>query len=145
MLGGTVWADWHPNRVPAFLRGIGLEAEARDISLGRQAAKPSNFRQDTAGGGVIYNWRHFNNFQPYAKYLIQLGSIDFRLKNDPAYAHDTRTVLTPGLGFEVHAVGNLWARADYEYQFWNNLFGQTLDPQGFTFGVAYRFSGPGRR
>jgi hypothetical protein len=46
-----------------------LEVEARDISLDR-GDKPSNYREDTAGGGPMYTWRHYRNFRPYGKYLI---------------------------------------------------------------------------
>lgn len=142
MLGGTLWADWHPGMLPSFLNGLGLEIEARDISLDR-GDKPSNYREDTAGGGPIYTWRRYRNFRPYGKYLIQFGSIDFRVSN-PAYTHDTRTVSAPGLGFEFRLFKNIWARADYEYQFWPSLLGGTADPQGFTFGASYDFGHPHR-
>ncbi len=42
MLGGTLWADWHPNRIRSLLDGLGLEIEARDISLNR-GDEPSNY------------------------------------------------------------------------------------------------------
>ena len=138
MLGGTLWGDWYPEQLPAFLHGLGIEAEARDISFNR-GTHPSNFREDTGGGGPIYTWRHYQNFQPYVKYLIEFGSIDFRISSIPTYTHDTRQVYSPGIGFEYHVFKGVWARADYEYQFWPNLFGQTLNPQGFTFGATYRF------
>lgn len=137
MYGGTLWADWHP-QLPRFLNGLGIEAEARDIDYGRPAELPSNFRQDTAGGGIIYTWHHFRNFRPYGKGLIEFGSFDFR-STDPYYSHDTRTVYAPGLGLEFRAYHHLWVRADYEYQFWPNLLGFTADPQGFTVGAIYDF------
>jgi hypothetical protein len=39
MLGGTLWADWHPSRIPSLLNGLGVEVEARDISLNREAVR----------------------------------------------------------------------------------------------------------
>lgn len=144
MLGGTIWADWHPNRVPRLLQGIGLEAEARDISLDHSSSQPSNYRQDTIEGGPIYSWPHYRSFRPYVKFLIGYGNMDFTVKN-PDYTHDSRTVYAPGGGFDVRAYGPIWARVDYEYQSWPNLLGHTSDPQGFTVGVAYAFGGGGFR
>jgi hypothetical protein len=137
MLGGTIWADWYPEKLPHILRGLGVEAEARDIGLNRSSTQ-TNVRQDTAGAGPIYAWRHFQNFHPYAKYLIAFGSYDF----PPAgtYSHDTRTLYAPGGGFEYRFYRQFWARADYEYQTWQTLFGTTPNPQGFTVGVACDFA-----
>jgi opacity protein-like surface antigen len=144
MLGGTLWADWRPGRIPSFLNGFGLEVEARDISLNHSSSQPPNYREDTAGGGPIYTWRRYRNFRPYGKYLIQFGSMDFRA-SDPTYSHDTRTVSAPGVGLEFRLFRNVWARADYEYQFWPDLLGGTADPQGFTFGASYDFGYSYRR
>jgi len=138
MEGGTLWADWQPS----YLRGFGVEAEGRDISLDRGYAQ-NNFREATAGGGVIYAWDRYRDFRPYAKYLVSFGGINFDFYN-PAlsfYTHDTRTVTAPGFGLEARAYKHLWARVDYEYQFWPDLFGtnKVLNPQGLTFGLMYDF------
>ena len=138
MEGGTLWADYYPNRVPSILRGIGLEAEARDVSFNR-GDKPSNFRHDTAGGGVIYAWRHYPNFYPYGKFVMGLASIDFQIPQIPTYTHDTRTFMAPGWGVQYRVYRHVWARADYEYQFWDKFIGHTPDPQGFTVGAMYDF------
>jgi len=139
MYGGTIWIDWRPYLPITLLHGWGLEAEARDISLDR-GSHPTNFRQDTAGVGPLYVWTRYRSFQPYGKFLVQLGSIDFQATGHPYYTHDTRTVYAPGGGFEYRVVGHFWARADYEYQFWQSLLGKTPDPQGFTIGVSYHFA-----
>jgi hypothetical protein len=148
MYGGTAWLDWYPTQMPSVLHGLGLEIEVRDISLDRHLQPGStnpkrsgqaNMRQDTAGGGPIYTWRKYRNFHPYGKYIIGDGSIDF-VSSSIFYSHDTRIFQAPGGGFEAHMFGPLWARADYEYQFWPGLFGNTLNPQGFTVGVSYDFS-----
>ncbi len=143
MYGGTVWADWYPTQLPRILHGLGVEVEARDISLHQNCNPPGfcpqkNMRQDTAGGGVIYNWRLFRRFHPYAKFLVEDGSVDFYPL--PGYSHDTFMLLTSGGGFEYRIFRPFWARADYEYQDWGRLLGNTLNPQGFTVGVAYNFS-----
>jgi opacity protein-like surface antigen len=140
MLGATVWADYTPSWLPARLRGLGIEAEARDISLHHSSSQPSNLREATMGGGPIYVWRHFRSFHPYFKGIASFGILDFKTR-DPNYNYDSRTVLSAGGGFEYRVYRNLWARADYEYQDWPQLFGgQTLDPQGFTVGASYHFS-----
>jgi opacity protein-like surface antigen len=140
MYGITVWAQWRPGDLPRLLDGLGLDIEGRDVNYGRPAALPSNFRMDTLAGGPIYTWRHYRNFQPYGKFLIGFGSIDFTGPN-PYYKHDTRTVYAPGFGFQYRLVRHVWVRADYEYQMWPDLFGNnnTFHPQGFTAGVSYDF------
>jgi len=143
MEGFTLWVDFRPPYLPHMLNGLGIELEARDISF-NHGDKPASFRQDTGGGGVIYEWRHYRNFKPYVKGLMSFGSIDFGecLANCSTvpYMHDTRSVYAPGLGFEYHAWRHVWVRADYEYQFWPQLTGSTyLNPQGFTLGAMYDF------
>jgi opacity protein-like surface antigen len=138
MYGGTFWADWHPSLRPSLLNGLGIEIEARDINYGRPSTVPSNFRQDTAGGGPIYTWRHYRNFRPYGKGLLEFGSFDFRAGN-PYYSHDTRTLIATGPGVEIRAYGHLWVRAEYEYQIWEQILDRRPDPQGFTLGAIYDF------
>jgi hypothetical protein len=143
MLGGTVWADWYPEQIESFLhvRGLGIEFEARDISLEQNLPAQKNMRQDTAGGGAIFNWHVTRRFHPYFKGLFEDGSVDFFPL--PGYSHDTRPLIAPGGGFEYRFLGPLNVRADYEYQFWmGKLLGNTLNPQGFTVGIAYDFSHP---
>jgi opacity protein-like surface antigen len=142
MYGGSLWIDYTPNRVPSFLHGLGLEVEARDISLGHSSSQPSNLREDTAQAGLIYSWRRFRNFRPYAKALGGFGSIDFNNRS-PVYSHDTRSVFFAGAGVDYRVFRRVWVRADYEYQFWPDLLGRTtFDPQGFTVGASYHFSRP---
>jgi opacity protein-like surface antigen len=145
MDGATLWVDYTVKRVPSLLYGIGLEVEARDISL-NHGDKPANFRQDTAGGGVTYAWPHFRNFHPYGKFLLGYGSIDFaNIPNLPNYKHDSRTVYATGGGLKYRFFRHIWVRADYEYQIWPDLLGHTGDPQGFTVGSSYDFGDPPNR
>jgi hypothetical protein len=141
MYGATVWADWYPQWMPQALHGLGVEVEARDISFDRHLPPQENIRQDTAGGGPIFAWRHFRNFHPYAKYLISYGSYDFTSPS-PTYSHDTRTVGAPGGGFEIRIFRPIWLRGDYEYQTWQKLLGKTPNPQGISAGIAYNFADP---
>ena len=135
MEGISAWADWFPNRLPAVLNGLGIEAEGRDIDIGRPAGIV-RMRQDTGMGGVIYTWNRFRNFRPYTRFLAGVGSIDFPPSG--TYSHDTFSVFSPGGGVEYHAWRHIWIRGDYEYQFWHQVFGpHDLTPTGFTIGASY--------
>jgi opacity protein-like surface antigen len=140
MDGFTIWGQWRP-RPDGWLAGLGLDAEVRDIDHGRSDKLPANFKQVTGSGGPMFTVRVLNSVQPYGKFLVGLGSIDFRVPNLPYYTHDTRTVYAPGGGIQFRLHHHLWVRADYEYQFWPQMFQrlQTLDPQGFTLGFNYDF------
>jgi len=145
LLGPSVWVDWNLYRGPSVLRGFGLEAEGRDLNYDRTGYTP-NLRQDTALGGVRYTFHRFRDLHPYAKFLAGIGSIDFTLAGDPHYKHDTRTVIAPGGGLEYRVWRNAWVRADYEYQFWSELFNTgALNPQGLTLGVSYDLGNIHRR
>jgi opacity protein-like surface antigen len=141
MWGTTVWADWYPGLISSHIRGLGFEAEGRDISIGQTLPAQKNIRQDTAAAGGIYSLRRFRNFQPYAKFLIGVGSYDFT-SSSRYYNHDTRALMAGGGGIQYRVFGPIWARADYEYQVWQQLFGGYPDPQGFTAGFSYDFSHP---
>ncbi len=137
MEGISAWADWFPNRLPAALNGLGIEAEGRDIDFGRPAGV-TKMRQDTGLGGLIFTWNRYRNFRPYVKYLAGIGSIDFPPFG--TYSHDTFSVFSPGGGLEYHAWRHIWIRGDYEYQFWHQVFGpHDLTPTGFTIGASYDF------
>jgi opacity protein-like surface antigen len=150
MYGGSVWADWYPKQFPHSLDGLGIEFEARDISLNRHPepnqpprSGQANTKEDTVGGGFIYGRRYFHNLHPYVKGIFSIGSVDF-ITNSPKYSHDTRFLMAPGGGVEYRIYRPLWARVDYEYQIWGKLFGNgdVLTPEGLTIGVSYDFSHP---
>jgi len=149
MYGAAVWLDWYPRSMPSPLRGLGVELEARDISLNRHPepnqpprSGQANTKEDTVGGGFIYG-RYMRNFHPYVKGIVSQGSIDF-ITASPTYSHDTRIVLAAGGGIEYRIYRPIWVRADYEYQTWGSLFSTntTLTPQGFTVGISYDFAHP---
>lgn len=136
LLGPAIWMDWKPALGPSLVKGLGLEVEGRDLNYDRAVPK---LRQDTAEGGLIYTWRGFARWSPYGKFLIGFGSIDFP-NLTPTYSHDTRTVYAIGGGTEYRLVGRIWARGEYEYQFWPDyLHGHALTPNGFTVGAVYHF------
>ncbi len=141
MLGITAWVDYRVPKVPPILGGLSLEGEVRDINYHRPASLP-RMRQDTYLVGAIYHWRQYDRIRPYGKFLIGIGSIDFGIPHS-GYTHDTRTVTAPGAGIDFRVWRKVSVRADYEYQFWRQLFGpHDLNPNGVTVGAVYDF---GRR
>lgn len=135
--GPVIWVDWSCYGRRSYMHGFGVELEARDLNYDRTGSIP-NLRMDTASAGAVYTWRRFNKFNPYAKVLVGLGSIDF-ISSNPNYRHDTRTISSWGGGLEYRIFPQVWVRADYEYQFWPQLPLHTLNPQGFTIGAKYDF------
>jgi len=78
---------------------------------------------------------------PTAKSWGGYGSIDFDI-GVPYYHHDTRTFIAPGGGIEYRIWHDLWARGDYQYQFWTDFGRGTIEPQGVTVGVSYALGHP---
>jgi opacity protein-like surface antigen len=142
MVGISAYVDWDLFVLPGPLKNLSIQAEGNDINYGRPARLQTEpqLRQDTGLGGVKYTYRHFRNLQPYGKFLVGIGSIDFPNYYDPYYTHDTFTVIAPGGGVEYRVWRGVWVRGDYEYQFWEHTFGpRDLTPQGFTIGGSYHF------
>jgi Outer membrane protein beta-barrel domain len=147
MYGGTIWVDWYPKNMPHLLQNFALEAEARDISLDRHSeagqvaySGQANTKEDTVGGGVLYNWPMFRNIHPYFKGIFSQGSVDF-ISSSPTYSHDTRFVYAGGGGLEYRVYRPVWVRAEYEYQVWTGkLLFNYLTPEGLTVGVTYDFA-----
>lgn len=142
MEGTTMWGELNLYHGPSFLRGFGIEAEVRDLDHGQPQGQ--NLRQVTAGGGPVYTWRHFRNYHPYGKFLVDFAAMDhLKGPNFPSwYTGDTWTAYAWGGGIEYRAWADVWVRADYEYQFWRVGFtnpNSFLNPQGFTVGASYDF------
>jgi opacity protein-like surface antigen len=142
LIGGTLWIDYTPNRLPKMLNGLGVEVEARDLSLNQSSSQPPNLRIDEANGGVIYSWRHLEKLRPYGKFLMGYGNID--AMQGAARKNDTRTITTLGGGVDYRLYRNIFARGDFEYQVWPDYWKQvtpatSLTPHGFTVGASYDF------
>jgi hypothetical protein len=134
MIGISAWADYN------LFHGLGIEAEGTSIFADKPDAV-TRMKQSTIKGGAIYRARPFWGIRPYAKGLVGLASIDFP-SHDPFYTHDDFTMYAVGGGAEYKIWKTLYARGDYEYQFWPNVFGpHTLDPNGFTIGATYYLRG----
>jgi hypothetical protein len=137
MIGVSAWADWLPSGLPGAFHRLGIEATGHAIDWDLPKGFP-RMRQNTLEGGPIYVWHPYRNFRPYVKYLFGEGRIDFPPSG--TYSHDTFLVSSPAGGAEFHAGQHIWIRADYEYQFWHQVFGpHDLTPQGITIGASYDF------
>lgn len=133
MEGITAWAEVFPFGASA-VKGLGIELEGRDLNFNRPPGIPK-MRQDTAVIGPMYSFTNFKNVRPYGKYLLGIGSIDFP---GTTYTHDTFLVMEPGTGVDFRLYKHLWARAEYDYQFWHHTFGNNdLNPNGVSFGFLY--------
>lgn len=145
--GGTVSAEWTFRQLPGLLRGLGVGAEGRDITINAPASL-SFFQYQTGGGGVIYHYPLHSNVLPYAKVGEGFGRIKFLPGYPPtSYNSDTRKYFYLGGGADFHVWHHVWVRADYEYQIWERLFGSqhNLTPNGFTIGPEYDFGRGGKR
>lgn len=137
-IGINVWADWRFH-LPSIFDGLGVEFEGRDVNY----ATPSGIaghRMDTALAGPIYQWRKHHRIRPYGKYLIGIGSIDYPAP-DQIQSHDTATVYAPAGGADIRFWNRFSVRAEYEYQFWHQVFSRPddLTPSGFSVGAVYDF------
>jgi hypothetical protein len=146
--GGALWVDFVPPRMPSFLRGFGLEAEARGVTASDTLpTQPGAFRQSTVGGGPTYTYLRYPRFHPYAKFIVSYAGQSYNLGGAGDRQFETQTAYAPGGGIDYRAYSNLWVRGDYEYQFWPDAFGSPnwyLDPHGITLGLAWEFK-PRRR
>jgi opacity protein-like surface antigen len=134
MLGASVWADYN------LFHGLGIAAEGNTIFADKPAAV-TRMRQDTAMGGAIYRLHPFFGIRPHVQAVIGIGSIDFPSGN-PFYTHDTYTTWAYRGGGEYKVWKTVYARADYEYQFWHQYHGpRDLNPNGFTIGATYYLRG----
>jgi opacity protein-like surface antigen len=147
MEGPTIWVDVYKDFGPKYLHGLGIEMEAHDISFNRPPNVPSNFREDTLGGGPIYSWRPIKNLSIFGKLEWEEASIDFH-GSFPDYNHETRGLYALGGGLEYRIWRHVSVRGEYEAQFWQTLFqdhtiatptGFSLRPRGVTLGAVYEF------
>lgn len=134
MEGPVLWADWV--RIPFVPRRLGVEGEFRRINMNPPSAAPQ-LRISSFGGGPTYTMT-FSRLAVYGKGFGGYGSIDFPPFG--TYHHDSRTIYGLGGGTEYRMWDSLWARADYEYHWWPNLFlNGGMHPNGVTFSVGYDF------
>lgn len=125
-------------------RGLGIDASARSIFMFTPSSL-TRMQQNTFLGGVYYESKPIFHVRPFARMAGGLGTIEFPSRN-PAYTRDSYTVFAPSAGIEVPIRNGLYARAEYEYQFWRQYHGpRDLNPQGYTIGFTYYLRGMRQR
>jgi hypothetical protein len=102
MYGGALWIDYLPNHLPQHLNGLGIEAEARDVSIDGNSTQPKTQREDTASGGLIYAWPHYRKMRPYGKFEMGLGNAYYPVYQNGVLVrfHQSRTVTSMGGGLD---------------------------------------------
>lgn len=133
----TIWHDFS------------LIAEGRSSFIGGNSFA-SNFKYFSGGGGVIWISDYYGRFQPLLKAEAGYASLSHP-SNLSGHFHDTSNIWTVGGGFEYHIHRNLWARAEYSYDWFPNFQSSVthtkdgLNPRGITLGATYRFGPSGSR
>ena len=144
MRGYTIWGDYSPAFLTNRVHGLAIEAQLKNIAFNRSTSQ-TNVTEKTFLGGANYSWHRYRNFYPMASAKVGYGSLDFLLNNDYLYTHDSRVIFSFSGGGQYRLWENVWAHADYEYQYWPQLFSRNLHPRGLTFGLAYDFRPSNRR
>ena len=134
MQGAVVRAGWR------LFHGIGIDGNARTIFM-NTPSQLTRMQQSTFLGGVYYEAPSFWRIHPFVRMGGGIGLIEFPSHN-PLYTRDTYSVYAPSGGIEYPITRKLYARGEYEYQFWRQYQGPNdLTPQGATLGVTYYLRG----
>ena len=142
-LGGE-FSDYHPDyggqRLYGFggyadldfRRWIGIEAESRALFLNKYGGKLQMY---TGGGGPRIFYRR-GKFVPYAKVVVEFGSITF-----PNHTFDHATMVLYGIGggLDYNLSHRVSLRGEFQWQNWPDFLNKGLTPYGFNIGAAYRF------
>jgi hypothetical protein len=135
--GISAFVDLYP--FPGAMKDLGLEAEGRASRWGNPVP---NLREDTGQFGVIYSVSQVPRIHPFGKFLAGVGSMDFpAFATVPNYKHDTFAVTSMAGGADMQVYGHFYLRAEYQYQWWHNVFGpgHTFTPNGITIGGVWDF------
>jgi opacity protein-like surface antigen len=115
-----------------------VEAEARFLRFNSFYGET----EDNYLAGPRYTVRKFGKLEPYAKFLVGIGEIQYPFQ----IGSGTYLALAPGGGV-TYRLSRRWAvRGEYEYQFWPGSPGfanepaHELTPSGFHAGIAFRLS-----
>ena len=144
-LGDKLWIDFGLP-LPQRLHGLGIEAEGEQVGIHPAAQDKDGIREEVASCGATYSPYDFRKIDPYIKFLLGYGNVDYPAATGPY--HQTRTVYTAGGGATYPLFAGLSARMDYEYQLWPNfwvkgpsyLTGNYLTPYGFAVGASYQIN-----
>jgi len=119
-----------------FSGHFGVEAEARFLRFNSFYGET----EDNYLAGPRYVVGKFGKFQPYGKFLVGIGKIQYPF----TIGTGTYLALAPGGGVS-YRLSSRWAiRGEYEYQLWpsspgfSNEPAHELTPNGFNLGIAFR-------
>jgi opacity protein-like surface antigen len=121
---------------PLLSGNLGVEGEARWLMLGTS----HSFSEYHYLVGPRYRIYPGDHFQPYAKFLVGAGEINFPYQ----LAHGGYFAMAPGGGLEYQKNGRWKLRIDYEYQIWPDGLGipglskGSVKPNGVSAGISYR-------
>jgi len=88
--------------------------------------------------GGIKGGKDFGRFHPYGDFLLGYGKITFTHPHGQ-YFRDDSTVFDAGGGVDVDIIGNLAAKADFQFQSWKlGNANSRLTPKILSFGLVYR-------
>jgi opacity protein-like surface antigen len=119
-----------------IFHGIGIDVSARTIFM-NTPPQLTRMQQNTYLAGVFYEVPYIWRIRPFARFGGGLGTIEFPSGN-PYYTRDSYTVFAPQGGIEYPITRKVFARAEYEYQFWKDYQSPNyLNPGGWTVGVTY--------
>jgi hypothetical protein len=112
------------------LRGhFGVEGEVRFLRFNQTY----DVHEDNYNIGPRYRWR-IRRWEPYGKLMIGNGQFNFPFN----YGHGGYLLVAPAGGLDIHFHRFTFRAIDYEYQHWFNFQNNTLSPNGFSSGIAYR-------
>ncbi len=104
----------------------------------RIAFAPGNtVGERTFGGGLRFEYR-IKRLIPYVDYIVSYGVVTFTHPTAPTYTRDDAYVRSPGIGLDYYLSRQLGVRADYQFQHWTIVPGDTFNPRVLSFGVVYR-------
>jgi opacity protein-like surface antigen len=119
-----------------LFHGLGVDLNARTIFMNTPPELP-RMQQTTYLVGAFYEAPGIWKLRPFARFGGGVGLIEFPSRN-PLYTRDSYTVYAPSGGLEYPITPKVFARFEYEYQFWHQYQGpHDLTPQGYTIGVTY--------
>ncbi len=132
VMGPGAFIDWSPLNSG----NLGVEGEGRWLKFGAH----HDFSEYNYLVGPRYRLRATSRIQPYVKFLMGAGEINFPFQ----LAHGSYFALVPGGGVDYELHPRWRVRADYEYQFWLDSPGipgiqsSAVKPNGVSVGMSYR-------
>jgi opacity protein-like surface antigen len=141
--GPSAWATL------SVWRDLSVIAEGHSMIWGGNDLA-SQYKYFAGGGGLIYTSGYWGRFQPFVR-----GGADFASLSHPdngtGHFHQSSYIWALGGGAEYHIKGNVWARAEYLYDFFPDFHSSisnenhSLNPHGINFGATYRFGPAGSK